>query len=186
MRKDAVTLNFGPSPAGALQGWVFPNGMAVNLAYSGSQLAKITNNLGRSLSLSYSGNDVASVTDDTGRAVAFGYDVHHNLTSFTDPRGATTKSTYDTSGTYDTFGHLTQVFYPFRPQNPFVTNWYDPLGRVIQQANANASYLELLLRGLAHRAGRRARQPSRHVSDRPRQSDQGRVRAELKLRQCLQ
>ena len=136
-RKDAVTLNFGPTPAGALQGWVFPNGTAVNLSYSGSQLTKISNNLGRSLSLSYGGNDITAVTDDTGRAASYGYDGNHNLTSFTDPLGATTSYAYDASGTYDTFGHLTQVFYPFRPGNPYVTNWYDQLGRVIQQANAN-------------------------------------------------
>ena len=135
-RKDAVTLNFGPTPAGALQGWVFPNGTAVNLSYSGSQLTKISNNLGRSLSLSYGGNDITAVTDDTGRAASYGYDGNHNLTSFTDPLGATTSYAYDASGTYDTFGHLTQVFYPFRPGNPYVTNWYDQLGRVIQQANA--------------------------------------------------
>jgi Domain of unknown function (DUF6531) len=65
-RKDAVRLNFGPTPAGALQGWVFPNGMAVNLAYSGSQLTRISNNVGRSLRLAYSGNDITAVTDDTG------------------------------------------------------------------------------------------------------------------------
>ncbi len=136
-RKDAVTLTFGPTPAGALQGWAFPNGMSVTLTYSGSELAKITNNVGRSIALSYSGNDIASVTDDTGRTVSYAYDSNHNLTAFTDPLGYKTAYAYDTSGLYDTFGHLTQVFYPSRPANPFLTNWYDPLGRVIQQANAN-------------------------------------------------
>jgi hypothetical protein len=37
---------------------------------------------------------------------------------------------------YDTLGHLTQVFYPSFPANAFVTNWYDPLGRVVKQSNA--------------------------------------------------
>jgi RHS repeat-associated protein len=136
-RKDAVTLNFGPTPAGALQGWTFPNGMAVNLTYSGSQLMRIGNNLGRSLSLTYNGGDIATVTDDTGRSVSYGYDSHHDLTSFTDPLGANTLYSYDSSGTYDTFAHLTQIVYPFRPTNYYVTNWYDQLGRVVQQANAN-------------------------------------------------
>jgi RHS repeat-associated protein len=136
-RKDAVTLNFGPTPTGALQGWVFPNGMAVNLTYSGSQLTRVSNNLGRSLTLAYNGSDIVSVTDDTGRAVNYGYDNLHNLANATDPLGAETLYSYDASGTYDTFGHLTQVYYPFRPGNAFVTNWYDQLGRVIQQANAN-------------------------------------------------
>jgi len=138
-RKDAVTLNFGPTPAGALQGWTFPSGISVNLTYSGSQLTRIANNIGRSLSLTYSGNDIATVSDDTGRSVSYGYDSHHNLASFTDPLGANTLYFYDFSGTYDTFAHLTQIVYPFRPSNDYVTNWYDQLGRVIQQANANGS-----------------------------------------------
>ncbi len=103
----------------------------------GAKLTRIGNTLGRSLSLTYSGNDIATVTDDTGRSVSYGYDSNHNLASFTDPLGAETIYFYDSSGTYDTFAHLTQIVYPFRPGNPYVTNWYDPLGRVIQQANAN-------------------------------------------------
>jgi len=136
-RKDGVTLDFGPTPAGALQGWVYPDGMRVNLTYSGSQLSGISNSIGRSLSLSYNGNDIVKVTDSTGRSVSYSYDANHNLIGFTGPLNYTTTFSYDVSGTYDTLGHLTQVFYPFRSGIPFVTNWYDPLGRVAQQANAN-------------------------------------------------
>jgi YD repeat-containing protein len=120
-RKDAVTLNFGPAPAGALQGWTFPNGMSVNLRYSGSQLSTISNNIGRSLTLSYNGANVASVIDDTGRTVSYAYDGKQNLVGFTDPLGAVTAYAYDTSGSYDTFGHLTQIVYPFRPGKPTAT-----------------------------------------------------------------
>jgi len=143
-KKDGETLTFAPPPAGGspslLQSWVYPNGVAVNLNYSGSQLTQVANNLGRSLTFSYnSGGDINAVTDDTGRSVAYTYDGNHNLTGFTDPLGATTTYSYDVSGTYDSVGHLTQVFYPFRPENPYVTNWYDPLGRVAQQANGNGN-----------------------------------------------
>ena len=141
-RKDGVKLNFGPSPTGALHSVIFPNGMSVSLSYSPSgHLQRVANNIGRSLAFSYAANgtDIASVTDDSGRSITFGYDAKQNLTSYTDPSGAITSYVYDASGVYDSFGHLTQIFYPFRPSNPFVTNWYDPLGRVIQQANANAS-----------------------------------------------
>jgi RHS repeat-associated protein len=138
-QKDGVALNFGPTPAGALQGWTYPNGMAVNLTYSGSHVVQITNTIGRSLTLSYVGNDIATVTDDTGRTVRYGYDGNSNLTNFADALGATTIYSYDRSGAYDAFAHLTQVFYPFNPGNPYVTNWYDPLGRVIQQANGNGN-----------------------------------------------
>ncbi|MEA1677476.1 RHS repeat-associated core domain-containing protein [Nitrospirillum sp. BR 11163] len=134
--KDGQVLSFGPSPAGALQSWTFPNGMAVNLGYSGSRLATVANTLGRSLTLSYAGDDVSAVTDETGRSATYGYDANHNLMAATDPLGNTTRFAYDSSGTYDTLGRLTQIFYPFNP-GAFVTNWYDALGRVGQQADAS-------------------------------------------------
>jgi RHS repeat-associated protein len=138
LTKDGETLLFGPTPTGALQSWTFPNGMAVNLSYLfGPQLSVVTNSLGRSLTFSYNGNDVSSVTDDTGRSVAYGYDGNHNLVQATDPLGNTTNYVYDSSGMFDTQGHLTQIFNPSCPSYPFVTTWYDPLGRVNQQANGN-------------------------------------------------
>jgi RHS repeat-associated protein len=137
-RKDGVTSNFGPSPAGALQSIVYPNGVTINLTYSGSPLllTRIANNLGRSLILSYSGTHVSAVTDDSVRTVTYGYDGNNNLAKVTNAVGATTTYAYDTSGTFDTAGHLTQVFYPSFPTNAFVTNWYDPLGRVVKQSSA--------------------------------------------------
>jgi RHS repeat-associated protein len=149
LRKDGVVANFGPSPSGALQNLVYPNGVAINLSYSGSplQLSQVSNNLGRSLSLSYSGSDVSAVTDDTGRTVTYAYDGSRNLVGATNPLGATTSYAYDTSGAFDTFGHLTQVFYPFLPANAFVTNWYDSLGRVVKQADANGNASHLYFAG---------------------------------------
>src|SRR5208282_4287517 len=112
--KDREALNFGPTPPGALQSWIFPNGVSVAFTYDGSsRLTGVSNNLGRGLTLSYGGNDISAVTDDTGRSVNYGYDSIHNLTRFTDPLGAVTTYSYDASGTYDALGHLTQTFYPF-------------------------------------------------------------------------
>jgi RHS repeat-associated protein len=145
--KDGEIQLFGPTPTGALQSWRFPNGMSVNLTYAGANLSTVSNNLGRSLSFTYSGQDIASVTDDTGRSVQYAYDGDHNLTRVTDPAAATTAFAYDTSGAYDTLGHLTQIFYPANPGTPFVTNWYDPLGRVVQQANANGDATDFYLSG---------------------------------------
>ena len=68
--------------------------------------------------LDNSGNDISSIADPTGAVATFGYDV---------------------SGAFDTFGHLTQIFYPFRSGTRFVTNTYDPMGRVYLQANANGA-----------------------------------------------
>jgi len=145
--KDGVVLNFGATPTGALQNIVYPNGMSINLSYSGSNLSRIQNNLGRSLSLTYGGNHVATVTDDAGRSIAYTYDGNSNLVGFADPLGATTTYSYDTSGTYDTLGHLTQVFYPSVPGNAFVTNWYDSLGRVAKQASATGAVSQFFFAG---------------------------------------
>jgi YD repeat-containing protein len=94
--KDREALNFGPTPPGALQSWIFPNGVSVAFTYDGSsRLTGVSNNLGRGLTLSYGGNDISAVTDDTGRSVNYGHDSHHNLTRFTDPLGAST--TYPTT-----------------------------------------------------------------------------------------
>jgi len=145
--KNGVALNFGPTPAGALQSWTFPNGVTVNLTYTGSNLTGVSNNLGRSLTLSYTGNDITSVEDDTSRSVSYEYDANHNLIQFTDPMSQVTKFAYDTSGTYDTAGHLTQVFYPSNPAKPYVTNTYDPMGRVAFQANANGDVSDFYMAG---------------------------------------
>jgi RHS repeat-associated protein len=138
--KDGVTLNFGSvSLPGALQSLASPNGMSVSLSYTGSKLTQVANSVGRRLTLAYSGDNVASVTDDASHSVSFQYNSDGNLTRYTDPLGFATTFAYDTSGTQDTDGHLTSIVYPFRPGNAFVTNWYDPLGRVVRQADANGS-----------------------------------------------
>ncbi|MDR3410592.1 MAG: RHS repeat-associated core domain-containing protein [Formivibrio sp.] len=145
--KDGETLTFGANPAGALQQWAYPNGVTVNLGYTGTTLTSVHNNLGRSLTLTYSGSDISAVTDDTGRSIHYAYDANHNLTSFTDPLGSNTKFVYDNSGVNDTLGHLTQVFYPSNPGVPFVTNTYDAMGRVIYQANANGNLTSFYVAG---------------------------------------
>jgi RHS repeat-associated protein len=146
-QKNGVTLNFGPTPSGALQSWVFPNGVNVNLTYTGANLHEVTNNLGRSLTLFYTGSNVTSVEDDSGRSIGYHYDTNNNLTSFTDPLGNVTKFAYDMTGVYDTMGHLTQVFYPTNPTTAFVTNTYDALGRVAFQANANGDVSDFYIAG---------------------------------------
>ena len=112
--KDQTILNFAPtSGSGAsapISSWFMPNGMQVNFGYNSSgNLTTVTNNLGRSLALSYSGTHVSAVSDGS-RSVAFGY-TGNTLTSATDPLSNQTTYAYDTSGAYDTAGHLTQIFY---------------------------------------------------------------------------
>ena len=140
MGTDGTTLAFAPTAGSAtsapISSWISPNGVQVTFSYNSSgNLTTVANNLGRSLTLSYSGTHVSAVSDGT-RSVSFGYS-GDNLTTATDPLSNQTIYAYDTSGTYDTAGHLTQVFYPNAPGVPFVTNYYDGLGQVSQQLNAN-------------------------------------------------
>lgn len=150
LQKGGVTLSFGPNPAGqqvawaSLTGWTFPSGMAISVSYDATTglPSLVRNNLGRSLSFTYSGTapaHIGTVADDSGRQINYGYDGLGNLTSFIDPLGFKTAFVYDSSGTFDTAGHLTQVYYPSFPLNSSLTNWYDALGRVVQQADANGN-----------------------------------------------
>jgi len=147
LNKDRSQLTFSAvngTDAGKIASWTMPYGMTLNFSYGytfngSTYLTQVTNGLGRSLNLAYSSGRVSTVTDDTGRSASYGYDGSGNLISFTNPLGNQTRFLYDTTGTYDTAGHLTQVFYPSTPSIPFVTNIYDPLGRVSQQTDANGN-----------------------------------------------
>ena len=138
--KDGQQMSFGSSPAGAITSWTYPNGMSLSFAYDGSGLlSTVSNNLGRQLTLSYTSGHVTSVSDGT-RSVSYSYGTTPGYTgsalvSYTDPRARTTTYSYDTTGKYDSAGHLTQIFYPNAPSDAFVTNYYDALGRVAKQAN---------------------------------------------------
>jgi uncharacterized protein RhaS with RHS repeats len=129
-------MNFNST--GQISSWSNAAGAVVNFSYASGLLSTVTNSAtGRHLSLTYSGSQIASVTDGS-RTVSYGY-IGGNLTSFTDALSQNTTFTYDTSGTQDTAGHLTQVFYPSNPASPFVTNFYDAFGKVMQQKDANGN-----------------------------------------------
>lgn len=148
--KDQSQIIFNPVNAaatGQIASWSFPYGMSISFAYNysyngTSYLTSVSNTVGRSLALAYSGPHLSSVTDDTGRPVAYGYDGNNNLVSFADPLGFRTTFAYDGAAS-----HLTQVFYPSQPGNAFVTNTYDGLGRVSQQANADGSTSNFYIAG---------------------------------------
>ncbi len=139
-----VTINFNSS--GQISTWTSASGASVSFGYAGGHLSSVTNSAtGRQLTLSYNGSQLSSVTDGS-RTVSYGY-TSGNLTSFTDALSQLTSFAYDTSGSFDTAGHLTQVFYPSNPSNPFVTNSYDSLGRVKQQVDANGNASQMFIAG---------------------------------------
>jgi RHS repeat-associated protein len=138
--KDRSVLSF--DKAGNLVTWSTPAGTTISLGYSGSpaRLTSVTNNLGRSLAFSYADGKLSQVTDDSGRSVSYAYDSAGSLSGFTDPLGNTTVHVYAQPG------QLTQIFYP-GAASAFVTNTYDPLGRVRTQTNANGATWEYFFAG---------------------------------------
>jgi RHS repeat-associated protein len=142
--KTGATMSF--NSAGQISSWTNAAGASVSFAYSGGLLSTVANSAtSRKLTLTYSGNLISSVSDGT-RTVSYSY-TKGDLTTFTDALGQATTFAYDTSGTEDTAGHLTQVFYPSNPTNPFVTTSYDGLGKVSQQADANANVMQTFFAG---------------------------------------
>jgi len=71
--------------------------------------------------------------------VSYAYDANGNLASVVDALGFTTTFGYTPAGGPAPAGLLSEIFYPTRPGNAFVTNRYDMLGRVATQTNANGA-----------------------------------------------
>ena len=150
--KSGVTMTFGGNPTATsgpvnIASLTSPGGASVSFSYSGGNLTGVSNSAtGRSLNINYSGSQISSVSDGTGRSVSYTIS-GGNLTQFTDAQQQNTTYSYDTSGTYDTAGHLTQIFYPSNPTNAFVTNYYDGLGHVWKQLDANKNTSQVFASG---------------------------------------
>ena len=150
--KSGVTMTFNGNPT-ATSGPVYiasltsAGGASVNFSYSGGNLTGVSNSAtGRSLAINYNGSQISSVSDNAGRSVSYTIS-GGNLTQFTDAQQQNTTYSYDTSGAYDSAGHLTQIFYPSNPTNAFVTNYYDGMGHVWKQQDANQNTSQVFAAG---------------------------------------
>lgn len=128
---DHTKLNFDAS--GNLSNYAFPNGMQVQLSYTGGNLTQIQNSLGRTLTLTNPSGMITSISDGNGRNVGYGYDGQNQLKQFTDANQQPTTFSYDPNAV----GRLASFFYPNFKDNAVLTNTYDSLGRVQTQTNAN-------------------------------------------------
>ncbi len=115
--------------AGQVVSYDDPSGMQVRYSYTGDQLSKVENSLGRMLSMTYAGTRLVQVGDGS-RSVSYAYDTAGNLTTYRDALNQATAYRYDVPG------RMTQLMYPSFPTVAAVTNTYDSLGRVQTQANA--------------------------------------------------
>lgn len=131
--KNGIVTTFDTD--GFIASWKDKNNNTVTFTYAGSgaskRLSTVANGMGRTLTFSYnSSNQLTGITDGT-RTVNYTYDSAGNLATFKNALTATT--TYDyTAG----LGLLTKVFNPAFPASPFVTNAYDPSGKILTQTDA--------------------------------------------------
>lgn len=121
-RKDLSHYHFDTS--GRLAAIVDKNGNGITLTYTGSDLTRVTDTVGRNIDFAYDANHhITRIDDPIGRTVQFGYDASGNLTSATDPNGNTTAYSYDAEH---------QMLSITDPRgNTVVSNTYDALNRVV-------------------------------------------------------
>jgi RHS repeat-associated protein len=120
--KEQQTYNFDGQ--GRLTTIADKNNNTLTLAYSGAQLATITDTVGRSITFSNNAAGcLAQITDPLGRTVQFAYDANTNLVSVTDTRSGLTQFGYDE------YHQMTNAIDP--RGNTFVSMRYDAQKRVV-------------------------------------------------------
>ena len=119
---------------GKIISWTDSNGNGATFIYEDGRLVSVSNGMGRSLAMTYNADGLlVQVADQGGHSAGFSYDEQGHLTQVTDPESHATRFEYDDAG------RISSIYYPFRAENPYVTNIYDELGRVATQTNANGS-----------------------------------------------
>lgn len=136
-----VKLNF--NSYGHIATMVDPAGVTVTYTYdSMARLSTVSNGLGRTLTLTYGTNNfLSSVSDGTGRSVSYTLDSDGNLVTVTDPNSK--NWTYE----YDLPGRMTKLFKPANPTVAIVTNTYDSLGRIKEQADYQSNVWQYFFAG---------------------------------------
>ncbi|MFA6559377.1 MAG: DUF6531 domain-containing protein, partial [Candidatus Obscuribacterales bacterium] len=136
-----VKLNF--NSLGHIATMVHPAGVTVTYTYdSRARLSTVSNGLGRTLTLTYGANNMlSSVSDGTGRSVGYTIDSDNNLVTVTDPNSK--NWTYE----YDLPGRMTKLFKPANPTVAIVTNTYDTLGRIKEQADYQSNVWQYYFAG---------------------------------------
>ncbi|MDP9877263.1 RHS repeat-associated protein [Variovorax boronicumulans] len=127
--------------AGKAESFTDSSGLQVKYAYTGADLASVTNSLGRTLTFTNTSGKITQVGDGT-RTVKFVYDASSNLTTFTDALSQNTTYQYGVLP-----GQMTKLFYPSFPTVAAATNVYDTLGRVKTQTNARGKLYDYYFAG---------------------------------------
>jgi len=135
--KDGTVYYFGE--AAPLQEIRDRHGNKIRFTYASSNglngtgnLLKITSPNGRWIEFAYdAANRITGATDNIGRTVVYEYDGSGRLWKVTDPAGGITEYTYDGSHRMLTLKDARGLVY--------LSNEYDPTGRVMRQTQADAT-----------------------------------------------
>ncbi|WP_307841786.1 RHS repeat-associated core domain-containing protein [Salinibacterium sp. SWN167] len=124
-RNQNEIINFGPD--GLLVNVSDRRGNTVSFEHDqNGVLTSLVGSGDRRIDIGWSGSRVASLTDHAGRQVQYGYDIAGNLVSVTSMDGSETHYVYD--GAH----RLTQVI---KPGGATTTNTYDTNSRVVSQSD---------------------------------------------------
>src|SRR5882724_4777474 len=138
--KDGSVWRFVPHPNPVLAGTsllsqqIDRNGNTLTIERnSAGSITRLIEPAGRALTFSYSSNRISQITDPIGRTVVYGY-ISGRLQRVTDPAGGVTTYTYDAAGRILTITDARDITY--------VTNQYNPEGRVTRQTLADGGAWE--------------------------------------------
>jgi RHS repeat-associated protein len=122
LKKDQTVYLF--NSLNRLESITDKNGNTILLTYTGSNLTRITDPVGRQINLFYdAANRIVRITDPINRSVQYGYSAAGDLIAIVDPNGGVTRQTYD-------LNH--QVLTVVDPRgNTLVRNAYDASRRVV-------------------------------------------------------
>ncbi|WP_083761159.1 RHS repeat-associated core domain-containing protein [Pelobacter propionicus] len=122
--RDGLTQTFNAS--GQLTAISDANGNTTTLAYSGNDLATVTDSTSRNLTIGSSDGRIIAIQDPAGRMTSFAYS-GNLLTSVTDPAGTSWRFVYDEYG---------RMIRKTDPGNNTSENGYDAAGRNISSTDA--------------------------------------------------
>ena len=125
----------------ALDTWSDRHGNRLAFTYDATtkRLDRVETDTGKHLAFRYDADGrIEQVSDHAARAVSYAYDADGNLASFTNPLGHAISYCW-ADGRLTHLSALGQALECSAPQDPYLTNSYDSLGRVATQTNASGN-----------------------------------------------